>query len=137
VRTPTWAEVEAFLRADGGWQLVRQGKHDLYEKILPGPRVLSTHVSHAKDKSMHPDTFATICRMQLEVTVAEFWETILSGKRVRTGAVDAAPAKQPTVAMIMELKRTLRLSDRELEGITFEVAKQRLDEFHSRPKDEP
>ena len=133
MRTPTWAEVEAFLVADGGWTPTRQTKHDFYEKVLPSGKVLNTHVSHAKNKSMHPDTFAMICRLQLDVTIDEFWDTIRSGKSARTGAAQPVAVKRPPVAMLLELERKLHLSDAELEGMSFEEAKRRLDQVHSRP----
>lgn len=136
MRTPTWGEVEAFLKADGGWRRTRQTKHDFFEKVLPDGTVLTTHVSHARSKTMHPDTFATIRRMQLRVTADDFWETLRSGKSARSGSVEVATAKQPTLAMVMELKRKLHLDDADLEGMTLEEAKRRLDEFHSRPSEE-
>ena len=131
MRTPTWGEIEQFLAIDGGWQPGRSTKHGFYEKTLPNGVVLSTHVSHARDKSMHPDTFRDICRFQLQITPDEFWQSLESGKSARTTTPLPVEAKRPTLQMLRELQRKLHLSNGELEDMTFDDAKRRLDEFHS------
>ncbi|MGH2378811.1 MAG: hypothetical protein ACRDGT_10085 [Candidatus Limnocylindria bacterium] len=132
MKTPTWAQIEQLLAIDGGWQATRQTKHVFYEKVLSDGRTFNTHVFHARDKTMHPDTFGLISRAQLGVTVEEFWRTLESGKSERSQTPPPPALKRPTLAMFMELRRKLHLTDAELEGVTFEDAKQRLDEFHSR-----
>lgn len=133
MRTPTWGQIEAFLKADGGWRPIRSTKHVFYEKTLPDGRVLNTHVSHAKDKTPHRDTFALICRLQLQVTVDEFWNTVDTGEPARSAQQPPPTPRLPSLAMIQELRRKLHLTDPELEGMTFDEAKRRLDEHHSRP----
>lgn len=134
MRTPTWGEIEQFLVPDGGWEPTEGKKHVFYEKTLPDGRVLNTHVSHDRDRSMSPRTFSLICRTQLEVTRDEFWRTIREGKSVRSGATGPVPPKPPSLAMLRELQRELHLTEAKLAGVTFDEAKRRLDEFHSRPK---
>lgn len=131
MKTPTWAQIEQFLIIDGGWKPTRHTKHDFYEKVLPDGRTLSTHVSHARDKSMRPDTFGQICRIQLDVTVDEFWRTLETERSARSHTELPPAPKRPSFAMLMELRRKLHLSDAELEGMSFDEAKRRLDEFHS------
>jgi hypothetical protein len=134
VRTPTWGEIEAFLVADAGWSLVRGTGHDFYEKALPDGTVLQTHVSHSRNKSMHPDTFKhLICAQQLQATEAQFWATISAGRSQRAGAVEpAAKPEKLTLALIQELRRRLHYTDEQFEGLTGTEAKRRLREFHER-----
>jgi hypothetical protein len=134
VKTPTWAQIEQFLKLDGGWMRKRSTKHDFYEKTLPNGETLNTHISHARDKSMHPDTFVQICRLQLRVTTDEFWETLERGMTIRSGAVEVPPSKPPTLAMLMELRRKLHLSDAQLEGMTHEEATRLLNEYHAQAR---
>lgn len=137
MNTPTWGEIDAFLAADTGWALVRGTEHDFYEKTLQDGTVLQTHVSHSKNKSMHPGTFKSlICAQQLQVTEAQFWAAISTGKSQRAGA--AEPAARPeklTLALIQELRRRLHYTDEQLEGLTGTEAKRRLKEFHERAAD--
>lgn len=134
MRTPTWRQIERFLKIDGGWHATRHTKHVFYEKHLPDGRTLNTHVSHARDKGMSLRTFKLICETQLAVTVDEFWETLDRNRGVRSStAPTASRERRPTLAMMMELRRKLRLTEAQLEGITFDEARRRLDEHHSRP----
>lgn len=133
MKAPTWGEIEAFLAADKGWKRVRGTGHDFYEKTLQDGTVLQTHVSHSKNKSMHPDTFKSlICARQLQVTGTQFWATISTGKSQRAGVVAVAKPDKLTLALIQEVRRRLHYTDEQLEGLTGTEAKRRLKEFHGR-----
>lgn len=134
MKTPTWGDIETFLKADGGWKLVRGTKHDFYEKALPTGEVLQTHVSRAKNKSMHADTFKRICELQLKVSVDAFWDTLRRGKPVRRPSASPPVPRGPTLQMVHQLRTQLHLSDEKLRRMTFEEAKKLLDAFYSRPR---
>ncbi len=135
MKTPTWGELEAFLKIDGGWKPTRSSKHVFYEKALASGDVLHAHISHARDKTMHPDTFKLILAYQLKVSEAVFWET-LSTRRppARPDAGIPRLVRRPTLSMFHQLRDGLHLSEEELEDITFEEARRRLDDFYSRPR---
>ena len=85
---PTWGDVEAFLRADG-WRQVEKGerggsrsRHVFYEKILDDGRVLQTHISHSRRKTLSPGRFSSVLRHQLEVSREQFWECIRTQRPV-------------------------------------------------------
>lgn len=78
---PTWGDVEDFLDADG-WRRVQRerggtrSRHVFYEKTLDDGRVLQTHVSHSRQKTLSPGRFGSVLRHQLEVSREQFWECI-------------------------------------------------------------
>jgi hypothetical protein len=79
---PTWGDVEDFLTADGWRQLERaerggsRSRHVFYEKTLPDGRVLQTHISHSRQKTLSPGRFSSVLRHQLEISREQFWECI-------------------------------------------------------------
>lgn len=86
--SPSWADVERFLGVDG-WRQIPVGErggrrqtHIFFEKLLPDGRLLQTHISHDRSKSISPGRFGTILREQLEVSRADFREAIRSGEPV-------------------------------------------------------
>ncbi len=134
MKAPTWSQIEAFLKADGGWKLVRGTKHDFHEKALPTGEVLQTHISRAKDKSMHPDTFKRICELQLKVSVDAFWDTLQTGKPAKRPSAPPPITRGPTLQMVHQLRKHLQLSNEKLRGMTFDKAKKLLNQFYSRPR---
>lgn len=95
--SPTWGEVRRFLAADG-WREIRPGerggrrsRHVFFEKVLPDGRVLRTHVSHSSQKRVSAGRFRAILRHELEVTAADFWEAVRTGKPVERPAQARGP----------------------------------------------
>jgi hypothetical protein len=85
---PTWGDVEDFLAADG-WRQVEKGerggsrsRHVFYEKTLADGRVLQTHISHSRQKTLSPGRFSSVLRHQLEVSRQQFWECIRAQRPV-------------------------------------------------------
>ena len=131
MRTPTSGELLQFLTADGGWQPTRDSKHGHYEKTLDDGRVLSTHVSFGKKKTVGPDTFKLILTTQLGVTEDEFWDTIRLKKCQRKSVVLAEANKDPlTLALRRELMHRLYYTDDQMIGMTGSQAKKLLKKFH-------
>lgn len=76
--SPTWGDVEDFLRADS-WTRVPRAKrggtrqsHIFFEKVLASGRVLQTHISHDRGSNLSPGRFGSVLRDQLEVSKGEF-----------------------------------------------------------------
>jgi hypothetical protein len=133
MRTPTWQEVEEFLRIDG-WVLVRRTGHTFYRKVRPDGTALRTHTSFAGDKTMSASRFALILRAQLGVTAEEFWEALRTGRPVpRPGEVPAeAPPLRAWVATA--LKFQFSKTDEEIAAMNpDEAARYVLDEW-SKPR---
>jgi hypothetical protein len=134
---PTWAEVEAFLAADGWRPIPNRGggsqRHIFYEKVLPDGRVLQTHVSHSGGKAPSPGRFSSILRHQLEVSKTEFWECIRTGAPVdRPAPVDDGPVEHEAWVLAV-LVRDLHMSAEEIEALTPEEAQQLVNDYWSRP----
>jgi hypothetical protein len=127
--SPSWADIEEFLRADGWRQLAaqerggKQQSHIFFEKVLSDGRVLQTHSSHSRQKSVSSGRFQTILRFQLEVSRQEFWECIRSGTPVPRPVdlrEDAPVEHEPWVIEV--LVRDLHLSAGEIEALSTEEA---------------
>lgn len=92
---PTWADIDAFRKADG-WTEVGTTDHVQWEKVLPSGEVLKTHRSFASNKVIKPNRFGVILRDQLSVSRQEFWEAVNSGTPVdRPVVLDDAPPEYP------------------------------------------
>ena len=117
MRTPSWREVEEFLRIDG-CELVRTTDHSFYRKVLPDGTVLRTHTSFAGDKSMSAGRFALILRTQLNVSEDGSWE-VLRTRRAVARPGEALP--EPPPAMPAWVVQALRRS-----GTSLERANRRL-----------
>lgn len=133
MRPPTFGEILRFLDCDTGWQLTRQTDHDFYEKTLPSGEVLSTHVSHALDKSPGPGRFSQILKYQLKVSADEFWAVIADDRPARRPAPDAPPAPRPlSLSLVTQLEKHLGLRQPDLVGMTYEEAVRRLQEHYAK-----
>jgi hypothetical protein len=123
--SPTWADVERFLVADG-WRQIPAGqrggkrqRHIFFEKLLADGRILQTHISHDRSKAISPGRFATILREQLQISRAAFWEAIASGDPVERPieADDEAPVEhEPWVIAV--LAGELHMNPGEIEGLS-------------------
>ena len=115
---PTWADVQAFLGADGWRQVPGRGgsrqRHIFYEKVLDDGRVLKTHVSHSGQTEITPGRFSSILRTQLEVSKDEFWECVRTGQPVdRPVPVEEGPVEHE-VWVIAVLSGELHMSAEEI-----------------------
>jgi hypothetical protein len=126
--SPSWADVEKFLGVDG-WQQIPAGErggrrqvHIFFEKLLPGGRLLQTHISHDRSKKISPGRFGAILREQLEVSRADFWEAIRRGEPVsRPVEIEEAPVEHDAW-VIAVLAGELHMSVAEIEGLSEEEA---------------
>jgi hypothetical protein len=137
-RAPTWADIEAFLGADGWHRVANRGggrqRHVFYEKVLDDGRVLRTHVSHSGGKTLSPGRFGTILRHQLEVSKDEFWECVRTGKPVdRPVPVDEGPVEHEGWVVAV-LVNELHMGPDEIEALTPEEAERIVTEYWSRPR---
>lgn len=123
--SPTWADVERFLAADGWRQIPaaerggRRQRHIFFEKLLPDGRLLQTHISHDRSKAASPGRFATILREQLQVSRAAFLEAIRSGQPVArpVDPDNEAPVEhEPWVISV--LVGELHMGAEEIEGLS-------------------
>ena len=138
---PTWGDLEAFLRADD-WRELPSGErggsssdHVFYETILPDGRVLQSHVSHSRQKGMSPGRFASILRVQLEVSKDEFWECIRSGVPVeRPAPIEREDEVQHPAWIVAVLATDLHLSGEEIAALSLEEAERLVSEFWARPR---
>lgn len=123
--SPTWADVERFLVADG-WRQIPAGerggkrqRHIFFEKLLPDGRLLQTHISHDRSKAISPGRFATILREQLKVSRAAFWEAIRSGEPVaRPVDIDAEAPVEHEPWVIAVLVGEMHMGAKEVEGLS-------------------
>ena len=123
--SPTWADVERFLVADG-WRQIPAGerggkrqRHIFFEKLLSDGRLLQTHISHDRSKAISPGRFATILREQLQISRVAFWEAIRSGEPVArpVDTDDEAPVEhEPWVIAV--LAGEVHMSAEEIEGLS-------------------
>jgi hypothetical protein len=117
---PTWAHVIAFLKADRWTQIDHGGKRDrhiFWEKLV-NDRLLQTHTSHSTSTVVGANRFGVILREQLEVTRAQFWNTIRTG----TPAPRPAPVEPPDVTpvplwAVMRLRSARGMSEPEIAAL--------------------
>lgn len=133
MRTPSFAELEAFFRIDG-WGLERRTGHAFYEKVLPDGEILRSHASLAARKTMAPGRFRAILADQLRVSEAEFWEALRTGRAVERPSRDAATAPPGLPAWLWEaLIREVGLQPDEIAALSEEEARAALTSVRSRP----
>lgn len=135
-RTPSWAEIERFLRIDG-WEVVRETDHRHFEQALDSGEVLETHTSFDGGGTMSQDRFSWILRVQLKISRRQFWQGLQGGEPVTRPSPEqepAPPAHEPWILRV--LKQDLHLSDEEIASLSVEDAKQRVHDHWSRPKPE-
>ncbi|MBI4492051.1 MAG: hypothetical protein HY690_04590 [Chloroflexi bacterium] len=134
MRTPTWQEIEQFLRVDG-WESVRSTGHSHYRKVLADGSVLRTHVSLAGDRTMSPERFALILRAQLEVGYDDFWNVLRTGRPApRPGAAVPEAPKAIPAWVVNALKHQLGKSDEEIAAMTPQEAERYIRERWSQPR---
>jgi hypothetical protein len=110
VKTPTWDEILAFLRADR-WEPDRSTGHDFFEKTLPNGEILQTHASRSGSKTISPGRFKAILSDQLKVSEVEFWNVLRTGRPATRPSLapETPPASLPLwLALALEVEVGLR-----------------------------
>jgi len=130
VKTPTWAEVEAFLRADR-WEEVRETGHAFFRKTLDDGRVLETHRSFAGKKTMSRGRFAAILRSQLECSPDDFWEAIRTGRPMRRPSSLPPPAPTYPLWAVRVLTESLHMTEDEVRALSPEEVVERAEAYWS------
>jgi hypothetical protein len=136
---PTWGDVEEFLSADGWRQLERRerggrrSRHVLYEKVLDDRRVLQTHVSHSRQKTLSPGRFSSILREQLEVSRDEFWECIRGQRPVDRPVELAEGPVEHEAWVIAVLVAELHMAAEQIGQLSEEEARRLVEEHWSKP----
>lgn len=139
--SPSWADVERFLAADG-WRQIPAGErggrrqsHVFFEKELADGRLLQTHISHDRSSTISPGRFAAILREQLEVSRGEFWEAVRSGEPVeRPVEMDGEEVVEHESWVIAVLAGELRMTPGEIEQLTEQAAVDLVHEHWSRAR---
>jgi len=128
---PSFDQIEQFLKADRWTEVTgRPGHgtgHRVFEKVLDGGEVLTTHISHSGRKG--PGRFGEILREQFKTNRKDFWAAIETGEPVPRPAPIDAPVPGPEAWQVDILLRSVGLKPVELRGMTVEQA-QRLIEKH-------
>ncbi len=130
---PTWDDIETFVNADG-WREVPRGErggsssdHIFYDKALPDGRLLQTHISHSRKKTVSAGRFGAILRDQLEVSKDEFWECVRTGKPVdRPVPLDEIPTHQHPAWDVNVLVNDLHLTADQVMALSPEEAQERV-----------
>lgn len=134
--SPTWADIKAFLAADG-WRELPSGArggssadHIFYEKTLTDGRVLQTHVSHSARKSVSAGRFRAILRHQLEVSKDAFWDAIRTGTPVeRPAPLEAPEPFQHPAWVVAVLTGRLHMSGEDIAKLSPDEAQARVQQF--------
>lgn len=132
MRTPTWEEVEAFLRADR-WEEVRETGHAYFRKTLADGRVLQTHRSFSSQKTMSEGRFSAILRTQLHCSADDFWEAVRSRRPVRRPSAPPPSTARYPVWAVRILQDRGHLTDEQVFALSLEEAVRRAQELWSRP----
>ncbi len=125
---PSFDQIEQFLKADRWTEITgRPGHgtgHRVFEKVLTGGEVLTTHISHSGKKGPGPGRFGEILREQLRTNRRDFWRAIETGEPVPRPAAVESPVPAPEAWQVDVLLRKAGLEREELEGMTAERAQQ-------------
>jgi len=125
-KAPAFDEIEKFLEIDG-WTEVTGGpghgtSHRVFEKVLAGDQVLTTHISHSGGKSPGPNRFGEILRQQLKITRKQFWDALHSGDAVDRPAPVEEQVAAPEAWQVPVLLYQVGLSPDELQGMSSDEA---------------
>lgn len=109
---------------------VRGTDHVRYELHLRDGRVLYTRISRPVDRTTYSSSmWSHILRDQLQVTEAEFWECIRSGKAPKRGRLDDIRPAIP-LSIAYQLRR-LGVEERDIAAMTRDEAIARLHDLRS------
>lgn len=136
---PTWGDVEDFLRADR-WRRLEKGergggrnRHVFYEKTFEDGRVLQTHISHSRQKTLSSGRFSSVLRHQLEVSREQFWECIRTQRPVdRPAELEEGPVEHEAWVVAV-LVGELHMTAEQISALSEDEAKRLVHEYWSRP----
>jgi hypothetical protein len=136
---PTWGDVEDFLDADG-WRQVEKGerggsrsRHVFYEKTLADGRVLQSHISHSRQKTLSPGRFGSVLRHQLEVSREQFWECIRAQRPIdRPVELEEGPVEHEAWVVAV-LVGELHMTFEQIAALSEEEGQKLVGEHWSRP----
>jgi hypothetical protein len=136
---PTWGDLEDFLGADG-WRQVKKGerggsrsRHVFYEKTLADGRVLQTHISHSRQKTLSPGRFSSVLRHQLEVSRQQFWEGIRTQRPVDRPVEPEEGPVEHEAWVVAVLVGELHMSAEQIAALSREEGQKLVQEHWSRP----
>lgn len=139
---PTRSALAAFCTKEG-WTLVlnARGKpvqhHRTYELRLPDGAVLRTRISNpVNGDRFGPSLWAHILRDEIQITEEEFWDCV-DRDVIPKRSAPAAPKQGLPVALVMELRRRLHLSDAEISGLDRDEAGRRIAAYWRGSGDDP
>ncbi len=127
-----------------GWELVRntQGQavrhHITYTLPLADGRILRTRISRPANNETYGPTLwsAILGPHQLDVTEDESWACVEHATRpIRPGLPPTVPAEALPADLVYQLLHKVKLTEREVAGLTRQQAIDRMTEFWSRSAD--
>ena len=132
-RPASFDEIREFLRLDR-WTFLRRTKHEFFEKVLDGNRVLTTHLSFSGSKSPSPRQFDQMLRDQLEVSREEFWAVIREKRPADrpSSPLPVVPSLPDWMVLAIRNVPPRYLSDKELATMTRAEAQAALEEIWGR-----
>lgn len=137
-KAPSFDQIEQFLKADRWTEVSGQpghgSGHRVFEKVLAGGEVLTTHISHAGRKSPGPGRFAEILRVQLKTTREDFWKAIDTGEPVPRPAPVEPTVPAPEAWQVDVLLRKVGLRPEALRGMTPEQAQEIIERHWRTPR---
>ena len=136
---PRFSDLRRFCEIDGWEELKggsgKRGDHFRYRKVLPDSRILRTKASHSDDE-IGRDLWNHVWREQLALEGEDqFWEALETGKPVDRGRADEPAPSGPSLPawLVNNLIRQAGVSPEEVARMSEEEARERLNEFYSRP----
>jgi hypothetical protein len=139
---PRFSDIRRFCEIDG-WEETKTtrrktGDHFRYRKSLPDGRILRTRASHGNEQIGDPSLWRHIWRDQLGLEAEDqFWEALETREPVVRTAPEPAPSGPSLPAWLVDaLVRQARVPFGQVAAMSDEEARERLNEFYSRPRDE-
>jgi hypothetical protein len=139
---PRFSDIRRFCEIDG-WEETKgtkgkAGDHFRYRKTLSDGRILRTKASHSNEQIGDPSLWRHIWRDQLGLeSEDQFWEALATGEQVDRTAPEPAPSGPSLPAWLVNaLVRQAGVPFAEVAAMSEEEARERLNEFYSRPTDE-
>jgi hypothetical protein len=139
-KAPAFDEIEKFLKIDGWAEVTGSAghatSHRVFEKVLEGGQVLTTHISHSGSKSPGPNRFGEILREQLKITRKQFWDALHSGDAVDRAAPVEEQVPAPEAWQVPVLLHQVGLSPDELHGMSPDEAQKVITAHWASPPDD-
>ncbi|MGH2854266.1 MAG: hypothetical protein ACRDLF_08770 [Solirubrobacteraceae bacterium] len=127
-KAPSFDQIEQFLKAHRWTEVTgRSGHgagHRVFEKVLAGGEVLTTHISHSGKKGPGTGRFGEMLREQLKTNRKDFWKAIETGEPVPRPAPIEAAVAAPEAWQVEVLLRRVGVKPEELQGMTTDQARQ-------------